>query len=146
MSGENFQFGKGAGILLIGPPGVKKIRINQWGDDSDPVGSDPMDQKSFLKRPRGPSRPILSTRMNEGRRLRIAVNPGSKNSKKLSQWYMEQPSIEATWVIVGTEESVTYQYGGLVQFDASKREGDNPSDDIYILEFATIVLRMGGNG
>lgn len=116
--------------------------IEDLGESETPVKLTAFDPVRGIKRGMGRSA-LIWERMNGGRKLTLAVMPGSPTSGFLSGLYESGAIVSFTETVVGTGEVIACDEGVCVDIEDIDRAGVSISDDVYAFEFNTWYQKMG---
>lgn len=108
--------------------------INDWGETATPYNEEPIDPRSVLRRGQG-GNAVKLDRINPGRRITIALNPGSPDSAYMQGLFNSGAVITASKTQIGTLETAAGSEGTIVNDGAVGRAGTTITDDVYIIEF-----------
>lgn len=123
---------------------VNGRQMTDWGETASPVKDEPIDPKSAIRRGQG-GNAVRLNRINPGRRVTLALNPGSPDSAYMQGLFNSTANITFSATQIGTLENAIGTEGAIVN-DASKdRGGMTVSDDVYIMEFNGWTGLKGGN-
>ena len=123
---------------------VNGRQLTDWGENATPFTNEPINPKRIMRSGQG-GNAVRLDRKNPGRRVTIALNPGSPDSAYMQGLFNSGATITLTYTQIGTLENGAGTFGIFVNDGSVGRGGTTVSDDSYIIEFNNWVGLKGGN-
>ena len=108
--------------------------ISDWGETDPPYTSEPIDQKSTLRRALG-GNALRLDRINPGRRVTLQLNPGSDDASFIQGLMNSNTNITLSYTQIGTLENSIGTEGVIVNDTSNGRGGQTITDSGFIIEF-----------